>query len=145
MDQGTGDEVEYGCIKLEIEFAHTQDEDSIHDPNNERFHQDNLYRSSHLIYPIKKIFVNSKTMKNDTSKIAMYIAIGALLAVIALQLMGRLKTERYEGGDSDNTDAELSALLAELEGDQPAEAVGEMEGDEEMEPAPMGEDSDDEM
>ena len=56
-------------------------------------------------------------MKNDTSKIAMYIAIGALLAVIALQLMGRLKTERYEGGDSDNTDAELSALLAELEGD----------------------------
>ena len=56
-------------------------------------------------------------MKNDTSKIAMYIAIGALLTVIALQLMGRLKTERYEGGDSDNTDAELSALLAELEGD----------------------------
>lgn len=84
-------------------------------------------------------------MKNDTSKIAMYIAIGALLAVIALQLMGRLKTERYEGGDSDNTDAELSELLAELEGDQPVEAVEEMEGDEEMEPAPMGEDSDDEM
>lgn len=56
-------------------------------------------------------------MKNDTSKIAMYIAIGALLTVIALQLMGRLKTERYEGGESDNTDAELSALLAELEGD----------------------------
>lgn len=84
-------------------------------------------------------------MKNDTSKIAMYIAIGALLAVIALQLMGRLKTERYEGGESDNTDAELSELLAELEGDQPVEAVEEMEGDEEMEPAPMGEDSDDEM
>ena len=74
-------------------------------------------------------------MKNDTSKIAMYIAIGALLAVIALQLMGRLKTERYEGGDSDNTDAELSELLAELEGDQPVEAVKNMEG----------EDSDDEM
>jgi hypothetical protein len=78
---------------------------------------------------MKKIFVNSKTMKNDTSKIAMYIAIGALLAVIALQLMGRLKTERYEGGDSDNTDAELSALLAEL-------------GDEE--PAPMDEEDEDE-
>lgn len=81
-------------------------------------------------------------MKNDTSKIAMYVAIGALVAVIILQLMGRLKTERYEGGDSDNTDAELSELLAELEGDADTE---EMEVDEEMEPAPMGEDSDDEM
>jgi hypothetical protein len=78
-------------------------------------------------------------MKNDASKIAMYIAIGALLAVIVLQLMGRLKTERYEGGNSDETDAELSQLLAELEGDE-----GEGEG-ENMEPAPMGEDSDDEM
>jgi hypothetical protein len=38
-------------------------------------------------------------MKNDTSKIAMYVAIGALVAVIILQLMGRLKTEGYEGGD----------------------------------------------
>ena len=82
-------------------------------------------------------------MKNDASKIAMYIAIGALLAVIVLQLMGRLKTERYEGGNSDETDAELSQLLAELEGD---EGEGEGEGEEmEMEPAPMGEDSDDEM
>ena len=82
-------------------------------------------------------------MKNDTSKIAMYVAIGALVAVIILQLMGRLKTEGYEGGD---TDAELSALLAELEGDADAgEMDEEMEDDEEMEPAPMGEDSDDEM
>jgi cytochrome c-type biogenesis protein CcmH/NrfG len=80
-------------------------------------------------------------MKNDASKIAMYIAIGALLAVIVLQLMGRLKTERYEGGNSDETDAELSQLLAELEGD---EGEGEGEG-ENVEPAPMGEDSDDEM
>lgn len=79
-------------------------------------------------------------MKNDTSKIAMYIAIGALLAVIALQLMGRLKIERYEGGDSDNTDAELSALLAELEGDAVTPEI-----DQGMEPAPMGEDSDNEM
>jgi hypothetical protein len=79
-------------------------------------------------------------MKNDTSKIAMYIAIGALLTVIALQLMGRLKTERYEGGDSDNTDAELSALLAELEGDAVTSEI-----DQGMEPAPMGEDSDNEM
>jgi hypothetical protein len=81
-------------------------------------------------------------MKNDTSKIAMYVAIGALVAVIILQLMGRLKTEGYEGGDSDNTDAELSALLAELEGDEDTEGD---EDDEDMEPAPMGEDSDDEM
>ena len=81
-------------------------------------------------------------MKNDTSKIAMYVAIGALVAVIILQLMGRLKTEGYEGGDSDNTDAELSALLAELEGDEDMEGD---EDDEDMEPAPMGEDSDDEM
>jgi hypothetical protein len=85
-------------------------------------------------------------MKNDTSKIAMYVAIGALVAVIILQLMGRLKTEGYEGGDADNTEAELSALLAELEGDADAGGMDEeMEGDEETEPAPMGEDSDDEM
>jgi hypothetical protein len=76
----------------------------------------------------------------------MYVAIGALVAVIILQLMGRLKTERYEGGDSDNTDAELSALLAELEGDQSAEGDDDDDDeDDEMEPAPMGEDSDDEM
>lgn len=82
-------------------------------------------------------------MKNDTSKIAMYVAIGALVAVIILQLMGRLKTEGY---DADSTDAELSALLAELEGDADAgEMDEEMEDDGEMEPAPMGEDSDDEM
>ena len=91
------------------------------------------------------MYTNSKTMKKDAQQIAMYIAIGALLTVIALQLMGRLRTERYEGGDSDNTDAELSALLAELgedEGDEGDEGE-EMDGD--MEPAPMGEDSDDEM
>jgi len=81
-------------------------------------------------------------MKNDTSKIAMYVAIGALVAVIILQLMGRLKTERYEGGDADNTEAELEALLAELGDEEPAPMA---EDEDEMEPAPMGEDSDDEM
>lgn len=86
-------------------------------------------------------------MKNDTSKIAMYVAIGALVAVIILQLMGRLKTEGYEGGDADNTEAELANLLAELEGDADAGEMDEgmEEDDEEMEPTPMGEDSDDEM
>lgn len=87
------------------------------------------------------MYTNSKTMKKDAQQIAMYIAIGALLAVIALQLMGRLRTERYEGGDSDDTEAELAALLGELESDE--DQGEEMEGD--MEPAPMGEDSDDEM
>ena len=88
------------------------------------------------------MYTNSKTMKKDAQQIAMYIAIGALLAVIALQLMGRLRTERYEGGDSDDTEAELSALLAEL-GEDEGDEGEEMDGD--MEPAPMGEDSDDEM
>jgi hypothetical protein len=78
-------------------------------------------------------------MKTDISKIAMYIAIGALLTVIILQVMGRLKTESYEGGNSDETGAELEKLLAELEGDT------NEGGDDEMAPTPMGEDSDDEM
>ena len=84
-------------------------------------------------------------MKKDAQQIAMYIAIGALLAVIVLQMMGRLRTERYEGGDSDGTEAELAALLGELEsGDGEGESDDE-EGGGEMEPSPMGEDSDDEM
>ena len=82
-------------------------------------------------------------MKKDAQQIAMYIAIGALLAVIVLQMMGRLRTERYEGGDSDDTEAELAALLGELDSGEGEE--GGEEGDEEMEPSPMGEDSDDEM
>ena len=81
-------------------------------------------------------------MKKDAQQIAMYIAIGALLTVIVLQMMGRLRTERYE---SDETEAELAALLGELEsGDGESESDDE-EGGGEMEPAPMGEDSDDEM
>jgi hypothetical protein len=82
-------------------------------------------------------------MKKDAQQIAMYIAIGALLTVIVLQMMGRLRTERYEGGDSDETEAELAALLGELDSGEGEE--GGEEGDEEMEPSPMGEDSDDEM
>ena len=91
------------------------------------------------------MYTNSKTMKKDAQQIAMYIAIGALLAVIVLQMMGRLRTERYEGGDSDDTEAELAALLGELgEGEGEGESEGESD-DEETEPSPMGEDSDDEM
>ena len=81
-------------------------------------------------------------MKKDAQQIAMYIAIGALLAVIVLQLMGRLRTERYE---SDDTEAELAALLGELDSGEGDDEEGGEEGDEEMEPSPMGEDSDDEM
>jgi len=84
-------------------------------------------------------------MKKDAQQIAMYIAIGALLAVIVLQMMGRLRTERYEGGDSDDTEAELAALLGELDSGEGDDEEGGEEGDEEMEPSPMGEDSDDEM
>lgn len=82
-------------------------------------------------------------MKNDARQIAMYIAIGALLTVIILQLMGRLRTERYEGGDADSTEAELAKLLNELEGDAGGEVKMTMEG--EVGPTPMGEDSDNEM
>ncbi len=82
-------------------------------------------------------------MKKDAQQIAMYIAIGALLAVIVLQLMGRLRTERYE---SDDTEAELAALLGELDsGDGEGESDDEDEQEMAMGPAPMGEDSDDEM
>ena len=81
-------------------------------------------------------------MKKDAQQIAMYIAIGALLAVIVLQLMGRLRTERYE---SDETEAELAALLGELDSGEEGGESDDEEGGEEMEPSPMGEDSDDEM
>ena len=84
-------------------------------------------------------------MKKDAQQIAMYIAIGALLTVIVLQMMGRLRTERYEGGDSDGTEAELAALLGELESGEEGGESDDEEGGEEMEPSPMGEDSDDEM
>jgi hypothetical protein len=82
-------------------------------------------------------------MKKDAQQIAMYIAIGALLAVIVLQMMGRLRTERYE---SDETEAELAALLGELEsGDGESDDEGGSDDDESA-PAPMGGgDSDDEM
>ena len=82
-------------------------------------------------------------MKKDAQQIAMYIAIGALLAVIVLQLMGRLRTERYE---SDDTEAELAALLGELDSGEVEVESDDEEGGEEPAPAAMGGgDSDDEM
>jgi len=35
VDQGTSDQVEHWGINLKIELAHTQDEHSIHDPDNQ--------------------------------------------------------------------------------------------------------------
>jgi hypothetical protein len=74
-------------------------------------------------------------MKNQ-QKIAMYIAIGALAALVLLFLTGRLRTERYEAA----TEQELLDFLEEVE-TSPAEEVPENMG-----PAPMGEgdDSDEE-
>ena len=74
-------------------------------------------------------------MKNQ-QKIAMYIAIGALAALVLLFLTGRLRTERYEAA----TEQELLDFLEEVE-TSPTEDVPENMG-----PAPMGEgdDSDEE-
>ena len=76
-------------------------------------------------------------MKNQ-QKIAMYIAIGALAALVLLFLTGRLRTERYEAA----TEQELLDFLEEVENSPTAtEDVPENMG-----PAPMGEgdDSDEE-
>jgi hypothetical protein len=35
VDESTGDEVEHWGINLEVEFTHTQDEHSIHNPDNQ--------------------------------------------------------------------------------------------------------------
>jgi len=74
-------------------------------------------------------------MKNQ-QKIAMYIAIGALAALVLLFLTGRLRTERYEAA----TEQELLDFLEEVE-TSPTEELPENIG-----PAPMGEgdDSDEE-
>lgn len=74
-------------------------------------------------------------MKNQ-QKIAMYIAIGALAALVLLFLTGRLRTERYE----EASEQELLDFLEEVESSPSTEAP------EDMGPAPMGEgeDSDEE-
>ena len=51
----------------------------------------------------------------------MYMGLGALIAIVILLAMGRLRTERYEGEVSD---AELENMLQELIQDTPME--GEM-------------------
>ena len=50
-------------------------------------------------------------MKNSQRKAAMYIGLGALIAIVILLVSGRIRTERYEEPVSD---AELEQLLGEL-------------------------------
>ena len=70
-------------------------------------------------------------MKN-TQTAAMYIGVGAILTLILLFLMGRIRTERYE----EATEQELLDFLGEVEA-TPSET------EESMGPSPMA-DSDDE-
>jgi len=39
VDEGTGDEMEKGCINLEIHLIDTIDKRGIHDTNDESFHE----------------------------------------------------------------------------------------------------------
>ena len=75
-------------------------------------------------------------MKNQQQQIAIYMGLGALITVILLLVMGRLRTERYEAA----TEQELLDFLEEVE-TSPTEELPENIG-----PAPMGEgdDSDEE-
>jgi hypothetical protein len=69
-------------------------------------------------------------MKNQ-QQIAICMGLGALITVILLLVMGRLRTERYE----EASEEELMQFLDEVEQEKtPAQA----------EPSPMGDDSDDE-
>jgi hypothetical protein len=61
-------------------------------------------------------------MKN-TQTAAMYIGVGAILTLILLFLMGRLRTERYEGEVSET---ELENMLQELAQDAPMKDEMEM-------------------
>ena len=70
-------------------------------------------------------------MKN-TQTAAMYIGVGAILTLILLFLMGRIRTERYE----EATEQELLDFLGEVEATSSV-------SDESMGPSPMA-DSDDE-
>jgi len=77
-------------------------------------------------------------MKNQQQQIAIYMGLGALITVILLLVMGRLRTERYEAA----TEQELLDFLEEVETSPTEEVPEDMMG-----PAPMGEgdDSDDEQ
>ena len=50
-------------------------------------------------------------MKNNQRQAVMYIGLGALIAIVILLALGRVRTERYEGEVSE---AELENMLDEL-------------------------------
>ena len=60
-------------------------------------------------------------MKNSQRQAVMYIGLGALIAIVILLAMGRLRTERYEEPVSD---AELEKLLGELVEENAMTATG---------------------
>lgn len=72
-------------------------------------------------------------MKNQ-QQIAMYIGLGALVAVVLLFLMGRIRTERYEAA----SEQELLDFLKEVESTSSSEVTGTVG------PASGTEDTDDE-
>lgn len=53
-------------------------------------------------------------MKNSQRQAMMYIGLGALITIVVLFAMGRLRTELYQEG----SDEELLELLGELEEDK---------------------------
>jgi hypothetical protein len=61
--------------------------------------------------------------KNTPDQVAVYMSLGALIAIVILLAMGRLRTERYEGEVSDT---ELENMLQELAQDAPMEDEMEM-------------------
>ena len=62
-------------------------------------------------------------MKNSQRQAMMYIGLGALIAIVILLALGRLRTERYEEPVSDT---QLENLLSELAQDAPMEDETEM-------------------
>jgi Tfp pilus assembly protein PilN len=62
-------------------------------------------------------------MKNSQRQAMMYIGLGALIAIVILIAMGRLRIERYEEPVSDT---QLENLLSELAQDAPMEDETEM-------------------
>lgn len=66
-----------------------------------------------------------------------YLALGVLITIIVLALMGRLRIEKYE----EASEEELMQFLEEVEGAEDIEE-SEMPMDDAMGPAPMGEEMD---
>jgi len=62
----------------------------------------------------KKILSSSITMKNDTQKMIMFIALGAALATLIFYFSGQLKfVEMLEGEEEDSDDEEEEGMDGE--------------------------------